>query len=250
MANYGGNIIRNWDKDTSERQEFASGPYEYFMQVVENSFFDLPNYIKSYTVFFLEVAEGTTIVSEDGKIKPVQGDVIQVENKNLNMKVSGGKVKLLVSGVSKIIQAKPSVHLTHYNEIYKVNKPWGHELWLNGEHPAYCLKQVALRGGMKTSLQYHQMKKETNVLFEGDAYIHYKSNPEISNEKVHNKDIDRIKISPVSSVDVVPNVIHRVESISDILLYETSTPHLNDVIRIADDSKRASGRIETEHQSQ
>ena len=99
-------------------------------------------------------------------------------------------------------------------------------------------------------LQYHQMKKETNVLFEGDAYIHYKSNPEISNEKVHNKDIDRIKINPISSVDVVPNVIHRVESISDILLYETSTPHLNDVIRIADDSKRASGRIETEHQSQ
>jgi len=66
----------------------------------------------------------------------------------------------------------------------------------------------------------------------------------------HNKDIDRIKINPISSVDVVPNVIHRVESISDILLYETSTPHLNDVIRIADDSKRASGRIETEHQSQ
>jgi len=37
------------------------------------------------------------------------------------------------------------------------------------------------------------------------------------------------------------------KAISDILLYEVSTPHLDDVIRLADDKKRKDGRISTEH---
>ena len=57
MANYGGNIIRNWDKDTSERQEFASGPYEYFLQVVFLSYriilLELPEYVLSAYGFLL-----------------------------------------------------------------------------------------------------------------------------------------------------------------------------------------------------
>ena len=31
--------------------------------------------------------------------------------------------------------------------------------------------------------------------------------------------------------------VHRLKAISDILLYEVSTPHLDDVIRLADDKK-------------
>jgi mannose-6-phosphate isomerase-like protein (cupin superfamily) len=106
-----------------------------------------------------------------------------------------------------------------------------------------------LKGGLRTSLQYHNIKQETNVLFEGEAYIHYKSNPEIENFAVQNNDIDRVKINPISSVDIIPGVIHRVESISDVVLYETSTPHLDDVIRITDDSNRPHGRIRSEHAS-
>jgi hypothetical protein len=45
----------------------------------------------------------------------------------------------------------------------------------------------------------------------------------------------------------VPGILHRLEAITDILLYETSTPHLDDVVRVTDDSKRPNGRIEQEH---
>jgi hypothetical protein len=45
----------------------------------------------------------------------------------------------------------------------------------------------------------------------------------------------------------MPGILHRLEAISDVLLYETSTPHLDDVVRVTDDSKRPHGRIEKEH---
>ena len=43
--------------------------------------------------------------------------------------------------------------------------------------------------------------------------------------------------------------IHRIEAISDILLFEVSTPHLDDVIRLLDDNKRKDGKILKEHLS-
>ena len=42
-------------------------------------------------------------------------------------------------------------------------------------------------------------------------------------------------------------MIHRVISVVDYLAYEVSTPELDDVIRLADDSGRKSGRIDKEH---
>jgi hypothetical protein len=45
-----------------------------------------------------------------------------------------------------------------------------------------------------------------------------------------------------------PGVVHRVISVTDYLAYEVSTPELDDVIRLQDDSGRSSGRIEEEHE--
>jgi len=56
-----------------------------------------------------------------------------------------------------------------------------------------------------------------------------------------------VELAPISSIDVVPGVLHRLEALTNILLYETSTPHLDDVVRVADDSMRPHGRIEQEH---
>ena len=48
-------------------------------------------------------------------------------------------------------------------------------------------------------------------------------------------------------IDVFPPTLHRLEAISDITLYETSTPQLDDVVRVQDDAKRPDGRIDIEH---
>ena len=45
----------------------------------------------------------------------------------------------------------------------------------------------------------------------------------------------------------MPGNIHRIQAITDILLYEVSTPHLDDVVRLQDDNKRPDGRIKEEH---
>ena len=43
------------------------------------------------------------------------------------------------------------------------------------------------------------------------------------------------------------NSIHRIRSNSNITLYEISTPEIDDVIRISDDTNRKSGKIFGEH---
>jgi D-lyxose ketol-isomerase len=137
--------------------------------------------------------------------------------------------------------------LSRYADLYKVSKPWGHELWINGQHPCYALKQIYIKAGTKTSLQYHNFKQETNVLFEGKAKLHYKRDFSIANALVTAADIATLELSPVSSIDILPLTMHRLEAVTDIVLYETSTPHLEDVIRVRDDSNRPHGRIESEH---
>ena len=54
-------------------------------------------------------------------------------------------------------------------------------------------------------------------------------------------------MSGSGTINISPYVIHRLEAKSDLLLYEVSTPHLNDVIRLQDDSNRKDGRIDEEH---
>ena len=49
------------------------------------------------------------------------------------------------------------------------------------------------------------------------------------------------------AVNVPKHTVHRIEAQSDLLLYEVSTPQPSDVIRISDDTKRGSGKIQTEH---
>jgi mannose-6-phosphate isomerase len=120
-------------------------------------------------------------------------------------------------------------------------------LWINGQHPCYALKEIFIKAGTKTSLQYHNFKQETNVLFQGTAKLHFKANVQISNDQCKELDTETTQIEPVSSVDVMPNTLHRLEAVTDILLYETSTPHLDDVVRVLDDNKRPDGRLEMEH---
>ena len=43
------------------------------------------------------------------------------------------------------------------------------------------------------------------------------------------------------------NNIHRIKANSQTTLFEVSTPHLDDVIRVSDDTNRVSGRIKSEH---
>ncbi len=137
--------------------------------------------------------------------------------------------------------------MTRHADLYRISKPWGHEIWVNGQHPRYALKQIKVNAGTKTSLQYHNFKQETNVLFEGTAKLHYKADPRVPNDRVTSADTAAVEIQPICTIGVTPPTLHRLEAVTDILLYEVSTPHLDDVVRVQDDSNRPNGRIDAEH---
>ena len=69
----------------------------------------------------------------------------------------------------------------------------------------------------------------------------------IENNDVQQKDLAKSLIEPISIINVEPLVLHRIKALSNIYHYEVSTPFLDDVIRVDDDSNRKNGKILTEH---
>tara|TARA_R100001377_G_scaffold475_1_gene488 strand:- start:1102 stop:3006 length:1905 start_codon:yes stop_codon:yes gene_type:complete len=118
-----------------------------------------------------------------------------------------------------------------------VYKPWGKELWLE-LNDKYCYKRIHINAGTKTSYQYHENKLETNYIIQGTAEV-WLENDEGVVEKMLMKEGDFFTVTPPKK--------HRVIAITDIILQEVSTPEVDDVIRISDDSQRGSGKINHEH---
>ena len=120
-------------------------------------------------------------------------------------------------------------------------------MWINKRDKNFAFKKIFLKKGKKTSLQIHEKKQETNFLFKGNAYLHFLIKNKKLDEINLNKDIKKIKIRNPVTVNVDPETVHRIEAIDNLTLYEVSTPHLDDVIRLQDDLSRQSGLIISEH---
>jgi hypothetical protein len=244
---FGGNIVKVCELGNPGKQMLGSGPYEYY--IYETNANDKVTFdeLRSFTIYLFEKPDSATVHIEGVEEQILQGDRVQAEDTSVVLTVTGGVVKLLISGSKELHPEHKGLFYCSHSNLYKVEKPWGHELWINGQHPLYALKEIYLKAGSKTSLQYHNFKQETNVLFVGRTKLHFKKNVLVKNDDVALTDLSQVELSPISSIDVVPGVLHRLEAITDILLYETSTPHLDDVVRVNDDSKRPHGRIEQEH---
>jgi choline kinase/mannose-6-phosphate isomerase-like protein (cupin superfamily) len=118
-----------------------------------------------------------------------------------------------------------------------VYKPWGKEVWLE-LNDRYCYKRIYINAGYKTSFQYHHHKVETNYIISGKAEV-WLENDEGIVEKFIMQENDFFNVSPPKK--------HRVIALTDVILQEVSTPEVNDVIRIEDDTTRHEGKIEGEH---
>lgn len=137
-----------------------------------------------------------------------------------------------------------------------VVKPWGNgvvgnvsgvgELWLNydkGEEVGekekkYVFKKLFIKAGTKTSFQYHVEKLETNHLISGEAEAW------LENDE---GEIEKSLFAAGDSWTIPCGKKHRVVAITDIVMLEASTPEVDDVVRVEDDSGRSGGRIEGEH---
>jgi NDP-sugar pyrophosphorylase family protein/mannose-6-phosphate isomerase-like protein (cupin superfamily) len=124
--------------------------------------------------------------------------------------------------------------------MYKiVHKPWGKEEWLT-LNDAYCYKRIYINAGYKTSYQYHKFKKETNYIIDGIAEVWLENDEGVVEKKI---------MKAGEFFNVTPPKKHRVIAITDIILQEVSTPHVDDVFRIDDEFNRADGKIDAEHKT-
>ena len=107
-----------------------------------------------------------------------------------------------------------------------IEKPWGFEqIWAETE--GYVAKILHINPKQRLSLQYHEVKEETVYVMEGTLlnWTDQKSPPQ--------------RYSAGMVCHIQPNQVHRFGAAEEpVRLMEVSTPHLNDVVRIADDYKR------------
>jgi mannose-6-phosphate isomerase len=247
MTDFGGNRVTQ--VDLASRSYYfskAPAPYSYsFHRLSAGETFQTPD-LGSQTVYVYELGSKATLRAVERGETLKCGDALQLEGEKVTLTLEGGEAAILVAGVAQKFSQLVSA-LTTAERLKKVVKPWGHELWINGEHPGYAIKQIMIKAPHKTSLQYHNFKQETNVLVSGTTKLHYKKNTALPNERVTSDDVASVELKAVSTVDVSPPTLHRLEAVTDLLLYEVSTPHLNDVIRVSDDTNRQSGRLDAEH---
>lgn len=109
-------------------------------------------------------------------------------------------------------------------EPKRVEKPWGHEIWW-AETPEYAGKVLVVRAGQALSLQLHREKDESSYLFSGRLQL---------TSGVTESQLEERILEPGQSWRMEPGTIHSIEALEDSVVFEVSTPHLDDVVRLSD----------------
>jgi len=105
-----------------------------------------------------------------------------------------------------------------------VEKPWGKEVWLE-VNDKYVVKELHINPNQRISLQYHEKKLETMYVLQGHGDL-------LLDDVV-------IELYNGLSITIPPKAVHRLSACSGgIIILETSTPELEDVVRIEDDYNR------------
>ena len=109
----------------------------------------------------------------------------------------------------------------------RVDKPWGYELRF-ARTERYAGKVLFVKAGSQLSLQYHERKDEAFFVQEGTL------------ELVLGRGAEQhvLRLQKGESRRIPPGTIHRFRAVTDVLLFEVSTPELEDVVRLEDDYGR------------
>lgn len=105
------------------------------------------------------------------------------------------------------------------HQLRVVDKPWGREIWW-AVSEGYAGKRIEVRAGAALSLQYHTHKHETILFHEGRVRL-------LLNGQER-------EVGPGHVAVIPPGTTHRMTAITDAVLFEVSTPELDDVVRVED----------------
>lgn len=110
-----------------------------------------------------------------------------------------------------------------------VMKPWGHEV-IFAVTKDYVGKILVIKAGHQLSLQFHKVKEETIYLRSGEMKFLIENGQGVMEEHI---------LTPGKSFHILPNRKHRMVAVQDCEVFEVSTPHLEDVVRLEDSYGRA-----------
>lgn len=109
-------------------------------------------------------------------------------------------------------------------EIQRVEKPWGYELiWAKTKD--YVGKILHINKGHKLSLQYHKIKEETIFIAKGKMLFVFENEQGALTE---------IPLKEGEAHHIPTGKKHRMIAVEDCDVFEVSTPHLDDVVRLED----------------
>jgi mannose-6-phosphate isomerase-like protein (cupin superfamily) len=245
MIELGGNKITKLNRKIKKTSIGNSKYYFYnHYNLQKNEKITLPKNINC-TVFILNCKKDSVIKFDNKKIKIRKFSCIYFK-KYEKLEVLNSSIEILLVG-KKLSNIKNFILNKKYFNFYKVSKPWGYELWINSLNTDFAFKKIYIKKGFQTSLQFHNYKRETNLVLDGVARFFYKKNKKVKNIDVTTKDIGFKNLKKNTIVNVYPKILHRIKALKNLTLYEVSSPHLKDVVRVKDDSKRISGHLSSEH---
>jgi quercetin dioxygenase-like cupin family protein len=109
-----------------------------------------------------------------------------------------------------------------------IDKPWGYEELIEC-NDRYVVKKLFMKTGHSCSIQYHELKTETILVFSGKLNIYIGDSVET---------LIKRQYLPGETITIKPYTVHRMEAIEDSIYYETSTNELWDVVRLQDNYNR------------
>ena len=107
--------------------------------------------------------------------------------------------------------------------MHRVEKPWGYEL-IFADNDKYVGKILHIDEGEQLSLQYHEIKDETIYVFSGQLEL----------ELQEGDGLVAHVMDPGECLRIPPRTVHRMRAIITCDIFEVSTPHLDDFVRIED----------------
>ena len=100
--------------------------------------------------------------------------------------------------------------------IRKVEKVWGHEEWIVNNRD-YCGKRLVINKGYQCSIHYHERKRETFYVSEGEVLL----------ELYEVKGVRRVRrvMKPGDTQEIISGQKHRFTGLEDSVMFEFSTHH-------------------------
>ncbi len=102
----------------------------------------------------------------------------------------------------------------------------GREILVEHATGLFTGKLLLMKAGTKGGLQYHQLKNESAYLYSGEMMFYYDSG---------DGKISQRKLTAGDSVHIPPGAVHREEALTDCVIFEVSTPYLNDRVRVEEE---------------